>query len=142
MINSQTGRLWRGCGKIHSSTQTGTPPPQVPAWRAGAGGVFTASSPHLGQQFLSHCVFLLSAPSQRLPGSPKLPRTFCTSFKNHVHIFHLFLDIVVCMSCYLQVFIYFLQAKPELKSRVDKLHPQENPTCRLLCASQVSFHIF
>lgn len=86
--------------------------------------------------------FLTFYSFQRLPGSSKLPRTFCTSFKNHVHIFHLFLDIVVCMSCYLQVFIYFLQAEPELKSRVDKLHPQENPTCCLLCASQVSFHIF
>ena len=55
--------------------------------------------------------FLTFYSFQRLPGSPKLPRTFCTSFKNHVHIFHLFLDIVVCMSCYLQVFIYFFAGR-------------------------------
>lgn len=96
---------------IHSSTQTGTPPLQVPARRSGAGGAFTVSSPRLGQQFLSHCTFLPSTPSKGSLGSQTCQELFCTSFENHVHIFHLYLDIVACMSCYLQAFICFFAGR-------------------------------
>lgn len=103
---------------IHSSTQTGTPPLQVPARRSGAGGAFTVSSPRLGQQFLSHCTFLPSTPSKGSLGSQTCQELFCTSFENHVHIFHLYLDIVACMSCYLQAFICFFagRARAEVQS--------------------------
>lgn len=87
--------------------------------------------------------FLTFYSFQRLPGFPNLPRTFLQIFRKPCSYF-LPLPRHRCVHVLLSVgfYMFFLQAEPELKSRVDKLHPQENPTYRLLCASQVRFRIF